>query len=206
MAHKARTGTSSTWRVFALIALAVGAACLVPLAVLPDRIEAVRMVIRLTARISLALFLLAFLASTFVRLWPGEASRWVLAHRRAMGLGFAWSHLIHAGALVILYRTDAALFWTLTNPVSITGGSVAYAFIAMLAATSFDGAVRAMGPQRWQQLHRTGLAIVWLVFLISNAKRVPTSAGYLVPSLILIAALALRVYAAWHKRGAPVTT
>jgi methionine sulfoxide reductase heme-binding subunit len=205
MASSVQHGRGDRRQVFALIALAVAAACVVPLLIVPDKIEAVRLVIRITARISLTLFLAAFLASTIAKLWPGGLTRWLLANRRVMGLGFAWSHLIHAGALVFLYRADKALFWSLTNPVSVAGGTIAYGFIAALAFTSFDGAVRALGPHRWRRLHTTGLWIIWLVFLISNAKRIPISAGYIIPSMIVIAALALRIYGARQNRSAATT-
>ena len=35
--------------------------------------------------------------------------------------------------------------------------------------------------------------MIWLVFLISNAKRIPISGWYAVPCLFLIAAVALRL-------------
>lgn len=198
-------GSDERGRTFAFIALGVAAICASFLLAVPDRIDAVRLIIRSTARISLALFLAAFLASTIARLWPGAASRWLVANRRALGLGFAWSHLVHAGALAFLYNADEALFWSLTNPVSIAGGTIAYGFIAALALTSFDGAVRALGPLRWRRLHTIGLWIIWLVFLISNAKRIPVSAGYLVPTAILIAALLLRVCAVRQRRAGATT-
>lgn len=173
------------------VALAVAATALI--ALLPDLVEAVRLVIRTTARISLALFLAAFLASTLMQVWPAEVTRWMVVNRRWLGLSFAWSHLVHALAIVALVRLDPALFWTLSNPVSVAGGSICYVFIALLAATSFDRMVRALGPRRWARLHRTGIWIVWLVFMISNAKRIPISAWYALPCVILIGAAAARL-------------
>ena len=166
---------------------------MIVLAVAPDHVAGVRLVIRLTARISLGLFLAAFTASALVRTWPSNTARWLLANRRWLGLSFAWSHLIHLLAIFALVRSDSALFWTLTNPVSLTGGSITYLFIAAMAATSFNGAVRALGPHRWALLHRTGSWMIWLVFLISNAKRIPISGWYAGPCLLLIAAAALRL-------------
>lgn len=206
MEHFTQQGSDNRADVFALIALALATICGAELLAVPDPIEGVRRVIRLTARISLALFLGAFLASSLARLRPGATSRWLVANRRALGLGFALSHMIHAGALAILYNADRALFWSLTNPVTVAGGSITYGFIAALAFTSFDGAVRMLGAQRWRRLHTAGVWVIWLVFLISNAKRIPASAAYTVPSLILIAALVLRVYAARGARRLPATT
>ena len=180
---------------FALIATAIAITAMIALAVTPDLVAGVRLIIRITARISLPLFLAAFSASALVRIWPSGTTQWLLVNRRWLGLSFAWSHLVHLLAIFALVRSDNALFWTLTNPVSLTGGTITYLFIAAMAATSFNGAVRALGPQRWSLLHRTGLWAVWLVFLISNAKRIPISGWYAVPCLLLIAAVALRVKA-----------
>lgn len=190
-----QTGSLSGMRFFGGFAVALAAASIAVLALVPDLVEAVRLVIRATARISLVLFLAAFLAAAWARVWPGPAARWAVRNRRWLGLSFAWSHLVHAVAIVALVRLDPALFWTLTNPVSVAGGSICYLFIAMLAATSFDRMVKALGPQRWALLHRTGIWIIWTVFMVSNAKRIPGSAWYALPCVILIAAAVLRLAA-----------
>jgi len=174
--------------------LAAGSAAVLLLE--PDTVEAVRLIIRSTARISLAFFLSAFLASTLVRTWPSAKPRWLQANRRWLGLSFAWSHLIHAFAIIALVRLDPALFWTLTNPVSVIGGSICYLFITAMAATSFDRMVRQLGARTWARLHTTGSWIVWLVFVISNAKRIPGSLWYALPAAILLAAAIWRVAAA----------
>ena len=184
-------GISGT-KLFGAFAIALALAAMAVLMAVPDRVEAVRLIIRATARISLALFLAAFLASACARIWPGDLTRWMVINRRWLGLSFAWSHFVHAVAIIALVRLDSALFWTLSNPVSIAGGSFAYLFIAMLAATSFDGMVKALGPQRWARLHSFGIWIIWLVFMASNAKRIPGSSWYFLPCLLLITAAALR--------------
>lgn len=172
--------------------MVLAAASIAVLALVPDLVEAVRLVIRATARISLFLFLAAFLAAAWARFRPSRLARWTLRNRRWLGLSFAWSHLVHAVAIIALVRLDPVLFWTLTNPVSVAGGTICYLFIAMLAATSFDRMVKALGPQRWALLHRAGIWIIWTVFMVSNAKRIPGSAWYALPCVILIAAAALR--------------
>lgn len=184
--------------LFGLFALALAAASVAVLVTIPDPTDAIRLIIRSTARISLVLFLAAFLAASWARLWPSRIARWAVVNRRWLGLGFAWSHLIHAVAIVTLVRLDPALFWTLTNPVSVAAGSLCYVFIAALAATSFDRMVKALGPQRWSQLHRTGIWVIWIVFMGSNAKRIPISAWYALPCALLMAAAVLR----WSSRRA----
>lgn len=165
-------------------------------------VDGVRLAIRATARTSLALFLLAFTASALFRLWPGIATRWLLANRRWVGLGFAFSHLVHAGAIFLLYRWHPDTFAMLVQPKTFVTGGIAYLFIALLATTSFDRAVAALGPRNWQRVHIIGIWVIWISFVFTNGKRIPASAAYAIPVAILFAALALRLGAARRGRHA----
>jgi DMSO/TMAO reductase YedYZ heme-binding membrane subunit len=166
------------------------------LAVGPDA-EGFRLLIRVTARSSFVLFLLAFTASAAMRRWPGSATRWQLANRRQLGLGFAVSHTIHAAAIAGFAWIDPVGFHAATSAGNFVSGGLAYAFIALMAATSFDGAVRWLGPKRWRLLHLAGLYFLWVSFMITFGKRVPVSAAYVLPLAVLLAALALRL---WPQR------
>jgi DMSO/TMAO reductase YedYZ heme-binding membrane subunit len=164
----------------------------------PD-VQGWRLLIRLTARSSFVLFLLAFTASAAARLWPGRVTRWQLANRRQIGLGFAVSHTIHAAAIAGYARIDPAGFHAATSPGNFVTGGVAYLFIVLMAATSFDGAVRWLGARRWRLLHLAGLYFLWISFLVTFGKRIPMSGLYLVPVVVLLSALALRLWP--HRRG-----
>lgn len=148
--------------------------------------EAVRAVVRATARTSLALFLLAFLASTLARRWPGPLTRWLVVNRRGIGLSFAVSHLFHGAALVILGVWYPAFSATVDSATRIVGG-LGFVWVAALAATSNDRAVRALGPRRWGWLHWIGVHYVWAVFFVTYLG---TNA---VLAAVLGGALALRV-------------
>ena len=173
--------------------LLMAAAVLVPA---PDA-QAFRELIRATARSSFVLFLLAFTASAAARRWPGGLTHWQLANRRQIGLGFAVSHTIHAAAIAGFAWTDPAGFAAATSSGNFVTGGLAYLFIALMAATSFDGAVRWLGARRWRLLHLAGLYFLWISFLITFAKRIPISNGYLVPVAVLLLAPALRL---WPRR------
>lgn len=163
-------------------------------------VEGVRLAIRATARTSLALFLVAFTASALVRLWPGTTTRWLMRNRRWFGLGFAFSHLVHAGVIFLLYSWHPETFAILVQPKAFVTGGIAYLFIALLAATSFDRAVAALGPKSWKRLHTTGIWVIWISFIFTNGKRIPASANYALPIAILFAALALRLWAGRRSR------
>lgn len=187
------------WRIFWAATFALGAMSLFFLWSLGWTTDAYRLIIRATARTSLALFLAAFLASALVALWPGDLTRWLRRNRRYFGLSFAMSHGIHLAAIVALARTDPATFWTLTNKASVISGSTGYLAIALLAATSFDKMVAWLGPKLWQRVHSYGAWFIWISFVFTNGKRIPVSGWYALPVAILMAALVVKLVAKRRK-------
>lgn len=165
-------------------------------------IDGVRSAIRTTARTSIILFLLAFTASSVAALVPTPFTRWQQRNRRYLGLAFAISHLFHAIVIVLLFRADTRLFWTLTNVVGVVSGSIAYAFIFAMAATSFDRTARWLGPRNWRILHLFGSWYIWLIFLVAFGRRIPLNRNYWIPVVALLAAAALRITAAQRRRTA----
>lgn len=196
---------TESWRLFWLLSLALAAMGVGLLFAAGDGTEGYRLVIRATARTSLILFLTAFAASAAARLWPGALTHWLRRNRRQLGLGFAMSHLIHALAIVALWQTNPDTFWMLTNKGSIITGSTAYLFIALLAATSFDRIVKAIGPKAWGWLHWLGVWFIAISFIFTNGKRIPVSGWYAVPVALVLAAIVLRIMAK-PKRRVPVET
>lgn len=190
------------WRLFWLLTLALAAMALGLLFAAGWGAEGYRLVIRATARTSLILFLTAFAASAAARLWPGTVTRWLRRNRRQFGLSFAMSHLIHALAIVTLWRSDPDIFWTLTNKGTIISGSIAYLFIAALAATSFDTMVRMLGPKAWGWLHWAGVWFIAISFLVANGKRIPLNAVNAIPVALMLAVIVLRVAAGRKPRAA----
>lgn len=197
MATVARTGIEGG-RLWLALGVAVTAMVAIILA-MDSGVEGVRLAVRATARTSFALFLTAFTASSLVQLWPGTMTRWILRNRRWFGLGFAWSHFLHLLMILWLFGNYAGQV-PAPPMATIAGGSLAYVFIAAMAATSFDGAVRWMGPKNWQRLHKVGVWYVWIVFMTSYGKRAMTMPEYILPVILLIIAAGLRF--AWkHARA-----
>ncbi len=166
-----------------------------------DPVQGIRMVIRLTARTSLVFFLVAFTASALVQIWRGPRTQWLLLHRRAFGLAFAFSHAVHLTAIVAFARLDATGFAQQSSLGNMITGGIAYLFIALMAATSWDGAVRWLGAWWWQLLHITGAYCIWVSFMVTFGKRIPVSAGYMLPVVVLVAALMLRLVASYRKNA-----
>lgn len=162
---------------------------------------AARALIRATAATSLALFLLAFTASSLRRLAPRRATAWLLRSRRAIGLGFAISHAIHLAAIVTLAARWPGTFAANADAVTRYGGGFGFVVVAALAATSSDAAQRRLGLRRWRALHRFGVWYLFAVFALGYGRALAHSAGYAPAVLALAAALALRVAAGRATRG-----
>ncbi|MBS1210911.1 MAG: sulfoxide reductase heme-binding subunit YedZ [Proteobacteria bacterium] len=142
--------------------------------------------------------LLVSLAVTPLRKLSGL--NWLVRTRRMLGLYAFFYALLH---FITYLWLDQFFDWgsiakdILKRPF-ITAGFAAFVLLVPLAATSFNAAIRALGGQRWQALHRSAYAIAiigvlhywWLV------KRDITQP--LIYALIL--ALLLGVRAAWRER------
>ncbi|MES2415326.1 MAG: hypothetical protein V4614_16115 [Pseudomonadota bacterium] len=195
----ARAGPRIT-RMVAALSMLLLAWTLAVVLLSPDPVQGIRMVIRLTARTSLVFFLVAFTASALLKLWPAPQTAWLLRHRRGFGLAFAVSHAVHLAAIVAYAKLDGPGFAQQSSLANMLTGGLAYVFIALLAATSWDGAVRWMGARRWQLLHTVGVYYIWVSFMVTFGKRIPVSAGYMLPILVLVAALIVRGLARYGRK------
>jgi hypothetical protein len=194
------------WPLLGLVSLLLLAMAGALLAAMPG-VDGIRMLIRATARTSLLLFLAVFIASAAWTLAPSAATRWLRANRRQLGLSFAVSHLIHACAIYALSQSDPALFAQLVMPATFVSGGLAYVFILLMSATSFDATAAWLGRRNWRLLHTAGLWYLWLSFIFTLGKRVMQGPFYIVALITVFGALGLRI-AAWRKarspKGAPV--
>ena len=154
---------------------------------------AVRFVVRSTARTAVILFLMAFGASALKRFFPARPTRWLRRNRRYVGVSFAAAHFLHLAMLVTLAVAYPDPFVRELQAVTLIGGGLAYAFIAAMAATSFDRTAAWLGPQRWRRLHTVGGYYVWIVFTQSYIGRALVDPYYIPFAFALLAVLTLRV-------------
>jgi DMSO/TMAO reductase YedYZ heme-binding membrane subunit len=193
----------SDWPLTSLIATLLCLTTAIPFLLNPtDLTEATRAAIRLTARTSLVLFSLAFMAAGLTLLLPGGVTGWLKQNRRSFGLSFAFSHLLHALMLGLLYGLDRALFLKLTNIVSYIAGGSCYAVILLLAATSLGPVRQRLSRSAWQTLHRYGVWYIWLFFLVNFGRRAVLDGSYWPAMLLIAAALCVRVGARFRLRPA----
>jgi DMSO/TMAO reductase YedYZ heme-binding membrane subunit len=152
---------------------------------------------RYTARLAFLLFLPVYVASSWNRLWPSDASRFAMRRRRALGLSFATAHTIHLIALT----THSIVASDVPDPATLVGGGGAFVAMFAMAVTSSDAAVRRLG-RNWLRLHRVGVHWLWYVFAFSYAGRVADGRLFFAPLLALaLGGLGVRILA-WRRRRA----
>lgn len=145
---------------------------------------------RYTARIAFPIFLAAFVAGPWQRLRPGPVARWLLRHRRAIGLAFATVFAAHSVSLI----TFNVLKGTVPSPVTLVVGGGALVAIAVMAATSNDAAVRRLGATRWRRLHTFTMWWLWFVFTFTYGGRLSREPDFFaVFAIACVAVLVLRI-------------
>lgn len=151
---------------------------------------------RYTARAAFPPFLAIFVASAWQRLAPGPVPRWLVRHRRALGLTFATMFTVH---LICLTGFSLANGTVPEASTLIVGGG---AFVAMyaLVLTSTDGSVRRLGAQRWRRLHTFGVYYLWFIFAFSYVGRVASGQMFFVP-FVLACFLGLLVRIVGRRRA-----
>jgi methionine sulfoxide reductase heme-binding subunit len=110
-------------------------------------------------------FLCITLAVTPLRQWTGQAA--LARFRRMLGL-FAFFyvvlHFLSYAWLDMGFELQAIATDIPKRPFALVGFT-AFLLMIPLAATSFNRAVKALGAQRWQRLHKAVYAIVLLGLL-----------------------------------------
>jgi DMSO/TMAO reductase YedYZ heme-binding membrane subunit len=192
------------WRLFWVFSLTLAALCVWIAGMRQFEADGVRMVIRFTARTSLLFFCLAFGASALARLWPNAWTHWQRRNRRYLGVTFAASHFLHAIAIGCFALMDPAGYAVATSAASYIFGGIGYAFIAAMAATSFDRTAQAIGRRAWRALHLSGGYYLLFQFTVSFGKRIPDMPLYALFLIPLVAVFALRMISMASK-AAPRT-
>lgn len=156
--------------------------------------------LHLTARSSAVLFLLAFSASAAARLFPNALTRWQRAIRRYLGLGFAFSHLVHACFIIAFSAQGPEQYAEALTPGMVMVGSIGYTLILLMALTSFRSTAAMIGAKAWRQLHTLGVYWLWAQFMVAFGKRAAQGPVYWAFLALLMGAMVLRIIA-W-RRGA----
>ncbi|GFE78066.1 hypothetical protein GCM10011487_00660 [Steroidobacter agaridevorans] len=183
------------WSIVGAVAIALTLVVTMEAMMAGGPVEGVRGIIRATARSSFALFSLAFTASAACYFWPNAWTRWQLRNRRYLGVSFALSHFVHLLALFALGRIAPAELAAGTNAITWIFGGLAYVFIGLMTATSFDSTARLISPRAWSLLHTVGSYYIWLIFANSYLARAVSIPAYIPAGALVIFTLGLRIAA-----------
>lgn len=159
--------------------------------------DSISLALRVSARVSFALFIIAFAARPLQQLVRAPWTARLLRNRRLIGVAFAGVHTAHFG-LVLMRLNHVPEF---DSAFSVSGAAV-YGFMYAMLITSFSGPARAIGPRAWKVLHKLGIFVVLAGFLPSQLLKTidqPVS----INGLLLVmasAALLLRVMAFFRNR------
>jgi methionine sulfoxide reductase heme-binding subunit len=150
---------------------------------------------RYTARFSFLWFLAAWSAGALATLRPGGWRAVMLRRRRAIGLGFAAAHFVHLAALLIA----VLLFGSQASAKTVYGGGAGYVFVALMALTSNNWSMRALGSRNWKLLHTLGALTIAVIFAVSYLGRVEDKPWLAIPALTLLGGVVLLKLAASLK-------
>ena len=178
------------WQIVNFAAIAIATVFISILAFKGTNEASFRILIRLTARSSAVLFLLAFTASPLQRLKPSNLSNWMLRNRRYFGLSMAISHGFHAVAIAgVAVLTSESMVGR-----DSLDASLGYVFIFLMTITSFPYPAAILGRRNWKVLHTVGMYYLWLSFTVAFGSRIAEAWLFYLPvTVILIATLMLRV-------------
>lgn len=180
-------------RLLLVIAMAIATMCAGLLFATGDAHDLVRW----TARTSLVLFALAYVARPAVALWPHPATKRLLRERKWVGDGFALSHLAHLFGIIAIAVEDWDAFIADRTPSTLLA-LAAFGVLFAMAITSIDRVRDAMSRRAWNGLHRTGMHLFWIVFMGSYAGRLSASAVGPIAVGVLVAIAIVRA-AAWIR-------
>ncbi len=108
-------------------------------------------------RCALPYFLVAFTASSLVRLWPNRVTKWARANRRFFGLAFAAGMAWHLTVVAFaFYRFHSTL-----SVRDFSQDAVGVLFLIFLTLTSFRAAARHLTFVNWKRLHKAGVYVIW---------------------------------------------
>jgi hypothetical protein len=185
------------WLLVLWLTLALAAMCAALVVSQGPGEAAWRLGIRATARSSVALFLVVFAARPWNVLQASSLSKWVLRHRRYLGVSLMVSQLAHAAFIVLLIAQYPASFWAGVAMSTVIGGLFGYLLLVLMTLTSFDRTADLIGKRAWKILHGFGMYYLWIVFASSYAPRAPSSPLFAVITVLLVVAMVLRL---WPKK------
>ena len=190
------TSNQKNVAVFALTTVLVGIPTTVLVLTRGSDVEALGLVLRITARTAMLLYILVFIARPLRQL-TSTAPAFLTANRRHLGIAMSAVMTVHLGFIVWLH--GFVIDVRIPSPVLIAGG-FAYSLMYLMLITSFDRSAALLGRRNWRRLHKTGLFWIGIVFAYTLvAGGLPLGPIRMLLAILFVAAVALRFAAAMKK-------
>ena len=168
-------------RPIVLAAFVAAVAILIGLHSAPAGLGAWTLAARYSARAAFPFLMIAYSASSLVRLYPNKVTRYLMRNRKWWGLGFATAHTVHLFAVFNVL----SLATSPPPPLVLLGGGFVYLVLYAMVLTSWKWAYKAMGKW-WKWLHNFGIHLLWLVFAFAYGAKAVTMPDQLIPGIVLL--------------------
>jgi sulfoxide reductase heme-binding subunit YedZ len=152
-----------------------------------------RLLLRISARVSLVFFLAAFAGRAANILWPSAVSNWLMRNTHRFILALGASHTFHLAAIVALAFTLGHRFVEETGWTGIILGGIVYLVLYGLV-------LQALAPTRnfkiisSPRFHSIAMHVLWFVFAFAFvAGSFMRPWPYLPFAVLAVAALFMRV-------------
>jgi len=161
----------------------------------------IRLILRVTARISFVFCLGAFVSGALQIFWPGKFAAWLSRNCDRFLIILGISHLVHLIAVTSLAVTIGwQPFIKEISYIVLVGGNIIF---LLTYAVALAALARQM-HWNWSLAHSPrfesfALYAIMVDFTGGFVTRIPTSMLYVVPSGIAIAAIALRIAAHFRR-------
>jgi len=127
-----------------------------------SRPESVSSMIQFSVRLAVPWLYLVFAASALRKLFPGQATAWLMRNRRHLGLVFAAAMAWQGFFIVWLVTRHTAYYveevYFLRDAIE---GVVGYLFLAAMTVTSFRPGRAMLSAAQWRGLHLVGIYYLW---------------------------------------------
>jgi DMSO/TMAO reductase YedYZ heme-binding membrane subunit len=152
---------------------------------------------------ALPLLLLAFTASSLLRLWPSRGTRWLMSNRRYVGVAFAFGmawHFLFVGVFI-------SSFGNPVHGIDLALDCLGLVVLLAMTITSFRPFKRRLSSANWRRLHKAGIYTLWLLPTVFYSEDFIRDHDLFSLAMVsaLLAALALRGLA-WARQSGALRT
>jgi DMSO/TMAO reductase YedYZ heme-binding membrane subunit len=108
---------------------------------------------------ALPLLVLAFTASSLLRLWPNRGTRWLMSNRRYIGVAFAFGmgwHFLFVGVFILSFGNPV-------HGIDLALDCLGLGVLFAMTITSFRPFKRRLSAVSWRRLHTAGIYTLWFL-------------------------------------------